>query len=132
MRINNIGPGRPASSTSKAKSTRSTFQSVIEQGQPQRIPGGLPVSPLVNIVPISSEDHEQANKREALQIATTLLDELELLHREVCFGEPSRSRLQSLARQIESTIPPSDPELRAIYDEIETRIAVELARYSRT
>jgi hypothetical protein len=73
---------------------------------------------------------EAARDREARRHGSAMLDALAMLQRSMLGGQDRQGveSLQSLARLVQATPPPSDPALAAVQRALLVRVAVELAR----
>lgn len=132
MRIDgNRGIGRSSNVAGKSSIGASGFSSMIAAPKSQAIQSGLPVSPLASIIGLSEEAPEEQRRRKAVRRASSLLDELDELHRALCLGTLDHSQLEALASKLGSEPSPEDPELADLIGQIEVRIAVELARHDK-
>lgn len=72
---------------------------------------------------------EEVRRRKLAQQGKNMLDELENLRRDLLIGAIPGERLQGLARQLSvQKQSVADPRLAALIDDIELRVAVELAK----
>lgn len=106
------------SETSEAETT--------EQAAPS-----APVSDIGQMLMIQEVSDEEANRKKAIRTGHMTLDALEKLRLSILFGEVTEGQLlgmRQLVQRQRSFI--LDPHLRAVLDDIELRVAVELAKYS--
>jgi hypothetical protein len=85
------------------------------------------------IAPIFSNEQEQESRQQALQRGSDLLDELDKLRHGLLMGSFSVESLQRMKERLTSNAPSlSDPRLLSLMQEIDTRVAVELAKLGKT
>jgi hypothetical protein len=102
---------------------------LVATQKPAPSSGGLPVSPLANIIGITPQDPDEERRHRSVRYANTLLDDLEELHRAVCLGKLDADRLQALALKLDRAPPPADAEIADLIGQIQVRVAVELAKH---
>lgn len=87
------------------------------------------VGTMLALQEISEED---VRRRKLAQQGKNMLDELENLRRDLLIGVIHGERLHGLARQLSlQKQVVTDPKLAALIDDIELRVAVELAKLER-
>lgn len=71
-------------------------------------------------------------RRQGIQYGGDLLDQLELLRRDLLLGAVQKEQLGSLAQKMRAQRRlTDDPKLNQIIDEIELRVEVEIAKFTR-
>lgn len=90
-----------------------------------------PVAALDAILALQSVGDPLTARRKAVRRGHDLLDELDAMKADLLVGRVSPGRLDAMAAMVTSLRERSDPELDAVLDEIELRVAVELAKLGR-
>lgn len=86
-------------------------------------------SAINNMLSLQEISGEDVRRRKLAQQGKNMLDELENLRRDLLIGAIPGERLQGLARQLSiQKQQVADPRLAALIDDIELRVAVELAK----
>ena len=132
MRV--IGPLPPPASASRPGVRRSdgSFAGLVDSGS--TAPARATAAPVSVAVPAAllalqqEEDTGQRRQRE-MRRCGLLIDELDEIRRGLLMGSLSSQRLQMLARRLKQQDRAGlDPALSALVDDIELRVAVELAK----
>lgn len=137
-----IESGQPYSNIASLKKRRSVSSSsgfggmldeLAENGEASAAEQAAPAAPLSDVgqmLMIQEVSDEEANRKKAIRTAHLTLDALEELRTSILFGEVSESQLQkiqaTIARQQSLVM---DPHLKSILEDIELRVAVELAKF---
>ena len=137
MKINVTGPGRNTQlrRTDKARGGGgSTFASHLQETAPaDTTTKATPAA--VNGLLALQEVHDDAdeNSSRAKAFAHGLLDQLDVLRHSLLLGRIEPARLRELHGRLQAErVKVMDPELASILDEIELRVAVELAKYEES
>jgi len=96
--------------------------------QPQQSAAG-PMQNVAMLVTLAAADPGSERRRKAAADADRGLKTLDTLHKELLRGTATADRLRELAQWTASAEVPSDPQLAALYREIDIRVRVELAKY---
>lgn len=138
MKIEGSNPLRPAGAgkTKRATTGGGGFADLLGAGDDKAAAaagGGTPVSGTATLTGLLAiqEDADQAGDaadRAAARQGEDQLDRLEALRRDVLLGRVSRARLEALAAESAGRLPPADPRLAAVLDDIDLRVQVELAK----
>lgn len=136
MRITNTPPTRPTERSKKAGSSSSSgvdFKGFLsgtdEASGAHETQAAQGINSFLFLQEVSDEE---VHRQKALQHGKTALQALEQLHRDLLLGqipEATLRKLEQTVSQRRETFP--DPRLSAILDEIELRVAVELAKLDR-
>jgi Class II flagellar assembly regulator len=133
MRIEWTPPVRPAGARRDDKTGASSgekFSEALDAEQPSAPPTAAPsLNPLDALLIAQELPDALAGRRRAVQRGNALLDRLEELRLGLLAGMLPRERLDELAQLAKSareTV--DDPRLGAVLDEIDLRVAVELAK----
>lgn len=134
---NKTGGTKGASKTGGAKSTGSTAFSGMLSG-PDEVEGHKPVAstgpvgPIDALLALQEGASGEESQRRAKRRGVMLLDELDQLKMGLLTGGVPESTLQHLTNLVNSQRDEvMDPQLRAVLDEIDLRVQVELAKFSR-
>jgi hypothetical protein len=134
MRIEWTPPVRPAAARRDDKADASSgekFSEALDSQQPSAPPTAAPsLNPLDALLIAQELPDALAGRRRAVQRGNALLDRLEELRLGLLTGMLPRERLEELAQLAKSardTV--DDPRLGGILDEIDLRVAVELAKF---
>ncbi len=134
MKITGSGPILSPSARRTARSggeTGDTFAAQLPSGetQPAAVGGSAPLANVQALLALQEvPDALQARKR-ALKRSHDLLDRLDEIRHGLLLGTLSTDTLMALAHRLRERRPPDlDPQLSDILDEIELRVAVELAK----
>ncbi|MTI10588.1 flagellar assembly protein FliX [Curvivirga aplysinae] len=147
MSIRVSGPSGPRATSStkktgKVQSAGSGFASALnetsdtdETASAASVDSVAPVSSLDALLAVQSVDDATSGKspkRQAIDWAENLLDQLDGIRHALLRGQVPPEKLQQIANDIakrkETT---NDPRLESILDDIELRTAVELAKHNR-
>ncbi len=106
------------------------FAAALAGEQPAAPPAAPPpLSPVEVLLSVQEVPDVLAGRRRAMQRGNSLLDRLEELRLGLLAGTLPRERLSELARLARTTRETVDnPGLAAVLDEIDLRVAVELAK----
>ena len=111
-------------------SSNTTFSSSLTGSTPTAAPASTaPLSALDGLLSIQEIPDAVAGRRRAVQRGNTLLDRLDELRLDLLSGTISRAQLEEIARvagTARGTV--DDPHLGGVLDEIDLRVAVELAK----
>ncbi len=101
-----------------------------EENQPAPVVhGAMPVNALGALVALQQVEDAMARRSRGLKRAESMLSELDEMHRALMLGGLPTARLQAMAGQMKQrTEGVDDPALLAVLDNIELRLAVELAK----
>ncbi len=131
MRID--APLAPSGAQSAVRSQRAAaggFSSMVERGLESPRPQGAGPAALVGGLFAVDVDHDAASGRSrGLAHGHAMLDALDGVRLALLQGGLTRGRLEQLAARLRATVRPADPALARIIDDIELRVAVELAKY---
>ena len=112
----------------------SGFASALEGeiGQGNEISTTAPAAGLGSLLAVQEVSDEGERRRQAVQQGQTLLDHLDEIRFALLGGGLSVNQIENLARLVEERRPDiEDSELNDVLDDIELRVAVELAKFSR-
>jgi hypothetical protein len=134
MRIESTPPLRPAAAKrdDRRPSRTAGFASSLE-GEPAAMPvaGTGMAGAVEGLFALQEMPDALAGRRRAVARGTALLDRLEELHLALLGGGVSRARLADLERQLaEGRTKVEDARLGELLDQIELRVAVELAKFA--
>jgi len=90
-----------------------------------------PVAGLDAILALQSVGDPLTARRKAVRRGSDLLDELDAMKADLLLGRIAPGRLDALSALVGSLRERSEPGLDAVLDEIELRVAVELAKHGR-
>lgn len=137
MRITNTPPTRPTERSKKAGSSSSSsgvdfkgFLSGTDEASGAH--EAQPAQGVNSFLFLQEVSDEEVHRQKALQHGKTALQALEQLHRDLLLGripETTLRKLEQTVAQRRETF--TDPRLSALLDEIELRVAVELAKLDR-
>lgn len=137
MKIQETRPGTATGKPGKKTTSHTAggFGRLLEAAKAE---GNIPVAQTGDITETGAllslqevDERAEANKK-ACRHGETLLHELEKLRLMLITGQVAPETLQKLARQLEALPQRSaDPALARIIDEIEIRVAVEIAKWER-
>jgi hypothetical protein len=100
---------------------------------PAQVSGAAGVSSVMGVeamLALQDVESPTERKRRSVKRAGRLLDELDAIKIAMLGGDLGRGQLDALARAVrEQRAATEDPKLEAVLDEIETRAAVELAKF---
>lgn len=143
MKISKAGPSKQAASTKKKKSSAKAgefaeqVRGVVSAGDvegAQAADGTAPVGAIESILAAQEvpDATDGRSKGILVRYGDELLDHLEKIRLEILGGALSKEKLATLAqllRQKRQTC--DDPRLNEIIDEIELRVEVEVAKWTR-
>jgi len=135
MRIESSTPLSPpvARRAATAPSGDARFAEALSgESAPSAASASQTVASVDNLFVLQEIGDELSGRRRAAQRGATLLDRLEDIRLALLTGSMPRDRLEAL-RQLarEQVERASDPQLAALLDEIELRVAVELAKLDK-
>lgn len=138
MKVNGYGNIKPGSSVRKRGSTSGTsdsFSDLLEAAKSesalptQAIEGASATAPLGGLLALQEISEEERKRQQAVKQGNNMLDSLETLRQRLLIGEIPAHMLSELSerlgRQKEQV---ADPQLMLIIEDIELRVAVELAK----
>ena len=97
-----------------------------------RVTGGGGVRAVNSFLSLQEVPDSEGRRRQAIQRGEDLLDRLDALRMDLLMGRLSRAAVQQLASLVAASRERiDDPGLEQVLDEIEIRVAVELAKYDR-
>jgi len=110
------------------------FASALQEEPPAQAPAAPPkLNPLDALLSLQELPDALAGRRRAVQRGSSLLDRLEDLRLGLLAGIVPRERLQQLAELAQSARDGvDDPRLAELLDQIDLRVAVELAKLAQT
>lgn len=133
MRIHNTPPTKPTEKSDKKKSSSSSgtdFKGFLDSTDGANSAGGANAAQGINSFLFLQEvSDEEVGRQKALQHGKKTIQVLEELHRDLLLGrvpEATLHRLETTLAQQRETF--TDPKLAQLLDEIELRLAVELAK----
>ena len=139
MSVERVGHSGTISSTGKTRRASNTsasgFSALIADGDDVgtgAVTGTAPASGLEGLLSLQQVDSDGNPRRRARQRGENMLNSLEKLRDDLLFGQIAPQTLQNLQQQLshqrEQII---DPRLNEVLDEIDLRVAVELAKWQR-
>lgn len=136
MRITNTPPTRPTERSRKSGSSSSSgvdFKGFLSGAdETSGTHEAQPAQGVNSFLFLQEVSDEEIHRQKALQHGKTALQALEQLHRDLLMGsipEGTLRKLEQTVAQRRETF--TDPKLSALLDEIELRVAVELAKLDR-
>lgn len=128
MRIDSLRPMGFATARSVKERDGAGFKGLVsDSGQtPARLSRSTLLAPSLTL--IGEEELPQRRRRREVTAGRRLLDDLDVIRRELIVGGLPLTRLRCLEAELASIEAPLDPELAAIYAEIAVRVAVEMAK----
>ncbi len=94
-----------------------------------RAQGAGPATLVGGLFAVDVEQDAAQGRSRGLAHGHAMLDELDGVRLALLQGNLSRDRLERLAGRLRDTVRPADPALAQVIDDIELRVAVELAKY---
>lgn len=113
----------------QGKEAAAQQQLVPQAGQQTQQTATGPMQNVAMLVTLAAADPSSERRRKAAADADRGLKTLDTLHKELLRGTATADRLRELAQWTASAEIPSDPQLAALYREIDVRVRVELAKY---
>ncbi len=138
MKINVTGPGRNTQLRRTDKKTRggggSAFASHLQEAAPADTTAKATPAAVNGLLALQEvHDDSDENSSRAKAFAHGLLDQLDVLRHSLLLGRIEPARLRELRGHLQAErAKVMDPELASILDEIELRVAVELAKYEES
>lgn len=83
------------------------------------------------LLALQSVDDPLLAKKKSVKRGHQLLDGLERLKTDLLVGRVSEARLTNMLKMLKNAPDAKDPELKAVIDDIELRVQVELAKLGR-
>jgi hypothetical protein len=109
-----------------------TLPSSGDEAVPEPIGGALPVAAAQALLALQEVPVERQGRRAALRRGSDLLDRLDDIRHDLLLGDIPLHRLEALAHRLREPMPPvTDPRIADLIQEIELRVAVELAKFGR-
>jgi hypothetical protein len=136
-KITGYGPVKSAGTTKKTSGTAasSAFSSLLGLSDaegaapPTQLSDVSATSAIGNMLALHEISEEDIKRRKVMQQGKNMLDTLENLRRQLLMGEIPAHTLVELGRQLSvQRQQVMDPKLMEVMDEIELRVAVELAK----
>lgn len=134
MRIDSIRTGTISGRSSAARSGSGVAFQVNEGSSPVRSQGMAPMAGMQDIgslLALQSVEDPLARRKRQVKRGTELLDLLERLKADLVVGLVSPGRLDQMARLLAEARERGEPGLDGLLDDIELRVAVELAKRGR-
>ncbi len=101
-----------------------------DEATPEPIASALPVSAAQALLALQEVPAERQGRRAALRRGSDLLDRLDDIRHDLLLGDLPLHRLEALAHRLREPMPPvTDPQIADLVQEIELRVAVELAKF---
>ena len=137
MKVSGYGSIRPGSGSKKTSGTSSTssFADLLALTGSEETQTASPLgdvaatSALSNLLSLQEISEEDVRRKKLLQQGKNMLDVLEQLRQQLLMGAIPAHMMQDLARQLsvekEKTL---DPAMNELIEDIELRLAVELAK----
>jgi hypothetical protein len=113
----------------QGKEAAAQQQPMPQVGQQAQQTAAGPMQNVAMLVTLAAADPGSERRRKAAADADRGLKTLDTLHKELLRGTATADRLRELAQWTASSEVPSDPQLAALYREIDVRVRVELAKY---
>lgn len=96
---------------------------------PAAIAGAGPLAAIDSLLALQEVDDRNGSRRQVLRRGNELLDQLDEIRHALLVGHISRRRLETIAQMVRNRGADTDePRLKAILDDIELRVEVELAK----
>lgn len=131
---NNISSLRKRRPVSSSSGFGGLLDAMSESGAAETAEQAAPAAPVSDVgqmLLIQEVSDEEANRKKAIRTGHMTLDALENLRLSILFGEVTEGQLLGIRQLVErQRMTTLDPHLRAVLDDIELRVAVELAKYS--
>ncbi len=141
MKVTGPGPIRGPSATERNKKKpggggefADRLRATSEGGEPAAVYETAPVSGLDAVLAAQQVDDatRERGRKQMRRRGESLLDGLEALRTQILTGQLSKDDLAHLAQAVREKRPPvADPRLHEILDEIELRVEVEIAKFTR-
>ena len=137
MKVSGYGSIRPGSGSKKTSSTSSagSFADILalsgseETHAANGVSDVSAASALSNLLSLQEISEEDVRRKKLLQQGANMLDTLDQLRQQLLMGTIPGHLLQDLGRQLElEKQKATDPRLNEVIEEIELRLAVELAK----
>ncbi|MBT7147638.1 MAG: flagellar assembly protein FliX [Rhodospirillales bacterium] len=141
MKVGNVGAGRGPTATRKNRKTSEsgsafseTLREAADTGGAEGASGVVGVAPVGGILSVQEVGDATDGRSRGLVIdyGDDLLDRLEEIRLGLLLGTISKDRLAELAQRMrQQRLESDDPTLTQIFDEIELRSEVEIAKLTR-
>lgn len=134
MRIDNIRTGTISGRSTAARSGSGVAFHVNEGSNPVRSQAMAPMSAMQDIgslLALQSVEDPLARRKRQVKRGTDMLDLLERMKADLVVGLVSPGRLDQMARLLSEARERGEPGLDGLLDDIELRVAVELAKRGR-
>lgn len=140
MKISEFGPIKSADSVKKRTKTSSTSSfsdflataSADDAAPAAQLSDVASAASIDNMLALQEVSEEEGKRKKLQQQGNTMLESLERLRRQLLTGEIPVHTIHDLSRQLSvqrETV--SDPALISIIDDIELRVAVEMAKLDK-
>ena len=136
MRVERAGPSGVSITRRKERAAGggpSTFAKTLEEGDPgTAVSGAVPSHPIEAILTVQEVADPTSGRSRGVRRGLDLLDQLERIRRAMMLGTLSRDQIERLAALLAARREAvSEPALSEVLNEIEVRVAVELAKFGR-
>lgn len=137
MKIAGTGPVQTTPIRRRPGTGKPTGSGFVEQLSTSPASSGVSApaqaSPMDGLLVLQEVEDEDGGRRQAKEHGEALLDRLDEIRTALLRGTLDGSTLDRLLAQVrEQKVALSDPRLREVLDEIELRVAVELAKFGRS
>lgn len=138
MKITTTGTVKTGGDVSRKKSSSSAsgdFGKILESelSETKESQNVAPAKSIDAILAVQQVNDEELSRKKAISYGHDLLDGLERLRNQLLMGEVSFTQLKNIEKLMQNYRKDSftDPALTSIIDEIETRVAVEIAKFEK-
>jgi hypothetical protein len=136
MRVERTGPSGVSVSRRKQRAAdggSSAFAKALDDGAPgAAVSGAAPSHPIEAILTVQEVADPTSGRARGVRRGFDLLDQLERLRRAMMLGTLSRDQIERLAALLAARRDKvGEPALAELLNEIEVRVAVELAKFGR-
>lgn len=137
MKIAGTGPVQTTPIRRRTGAGKSSGSGFADQLSTTASPSGASApaqtGPMDGLLLLQEVDDESGQRRQAKERGEALLDRLDEIRSALLRGTMDGGSLDQLLNQVrEQKVALSDPRLREVLDEIELRVAVELAKFGRS
>lgn len=137
MKIIGTGTVKPGGDVSRKKASSGAggdFGKILESelAETKQAEAVSHVNPVDSVLALQQVGDEEVDRKKTMAYGSDLLDGLERLRNQLLLGEVSLSQLKSIEARMKNYRKGFiDPTLSSIIDDIEVRVAVEVAKYER-